>query len=190
MSFKNQIDQNVHYALSDDNIRSVLGSDVPIVAYPDLAKIGDITTVFDSKGRCVIFFEEDEERGNVVGHWQCMILQPKVIMFFDSYGLKPDQCKKWLKQNKLVVLKEYPNYLSKLLNKAVEQGYELIFNPFKYQSFTGGVNTCGDYVCCRLLNKNLNGDQFKQYLDSVMKKQGLKSYDETVSAIMLEKYKI
>lgn len=173
--------------LSDTDIRHILGN-VKIIAYPDLAKYNSIDQCFGPRDMFILFFEEDKEGGQVSGHWNYVQkLNNNKILFFDSYGLKVDQCKKWLPQYQLMKLKEYPNYLSDLINKSDKT---VVYNPYKYQSMKSGVNTCGDYVCLRALCRNMNGLQFKNYLDELKKKYNVQTYDEAVVEYIYENYGI
>ena len=177
----NSIKSEESHCLSDRDIKHVLGSSVPIILYPNLSKYSDIRQCFGKGGAFVIFFEEDKEGSDVDGHWECCFLDSaKNIIFFDSYGLKPDGCKKWLKDNQLMRLKEYPNYLTQLLQKAQADGIRVLYNPVRYQSFRNGNNECGWWVCARLLNKRLNGMQFQNFMENQMKQYNVKTFDEAV----------
>lgn len=180
----------VSYSLSEKDIRKVLKS-VPFVPYPKLENVEDITQLLNKSKCFVLFFEEDKEGGTISGHYECVFMEDnKTIVFFDSYGLQPDQCKKWLSKNNLMKLKETPDYLSNLLNKASDDGYVVKYSPYKYQQMKSGINTCGRFVTCRLLYKNMNGDQFKKVLDNMKKDYKVKSYDQAVTLWMNDKYDI
>ena len=112
------------------------------------------------------------------GHWQLLMKDDDKIIFFDSYGLLPDQCKKWLSINNLVELKEYPNYLSDLLVLSKDR---IFYNPFRYQSYKHNVNTCGRWCVARALHKSINGKEFKNFVDTLRKQYKLLSDDQAIS---------
>lgn len=171
--------------LSESDIRHILGN-VKIIPYPELAKYANIEQCFGPKNMFILFFEEDKSHGEISGHWE-LVLNGKDIIFFDSYGLKPDQCKRWLKQYQLMELKESPNYLSNLLSKSDKT---VVYNPYKYQSMKAGNNECGDFVCLRALCRNMNGLQFKNYLDELKRKFNVSTYDEAVVEYIYQNYNI
>lgn len=174
--------------LSDQEIRHILGSNIKIITYPQLSKYSNIDQCFGAGNFFILFFEEDKEHWQVSGHWEFVqLLNNGNILFFDSYGLKVDECKKWLPQYTLMKLKEYPNYLTDLLSKS---NRTVFYNPYKYQSFSSGVNTCGDFVCMRALCRNMNGLQFKNYLDELKRKYNVKTYDEAVTEFIYQNYGI
>ena len=187
------IDKNERNALSDTQVKQILGRDQRIIIYSNLARFNTITEAMGAGKSFVLFFEEDSMGESIMGHWECVWMSPRspnTIIFFDSYGLKPDECKKFLSDNKLVQLKEHDNILSQLLAKAQQEGMTVMYNPFKYQSMKPDVSTCGFYVTQRLLHKNLNGAQFKEMLEGVQKRYKLKTYDEAVSYMLIEDYGI
>ena len=94
-----------NYSLSDMDIKSILPP-ANIISYKQLAKYKNINDVFNNSDIVILFFEEQEEHNNEIGHWQLLMKDDDKIIFFDSYGLLPDQCKKWLSINNLVELKE------------------------------------------------------------------------------------
>jgi YesN/AraC family two-component response regulator len=173
------------YALSGDDIKKILGRDVKIIKYPDF---GSVDSIFDAfiNNECVIFFETVSQ---MVGHWECMFYNPniKTIQFFDSYGLPPDNAEKFLRQNTRITLKENTPYLKKLLNKAQDSGYNCIYSNFKYQEMIGDIETCGKWSSIRLKNKNMNDDEFYNYITGIKTQNNLPTYDDTISFIV---YKI
>ena len=156
------------YALSDEDIQNALNG-VKIITYPELEHYDDINNIFDKNGRFVCLFLTENENS---GHWTCCFKREngKVISWFDSYGLKPDDRKNgdksWLSVAILRIFNEKDNYLIRLLRKAFEKGYTIEYNPYKFQSYKGGNNECGRWVILRLLNQELSPDKFKDYIDN------------------------
>jgi hypothetical protein len=182
------MEQLESYCLSDKDIKKILRN-VNIVIYPQLKRYNNILECFKHNNIFVLFFEEEKIGKQISGHWSGFIKNDsdKTILYFDPYGLKPDECKDWLKKNTLVSLKEYPNYLSELLEKS---DYTIKYNPIQYQSKKPNNNECGDHTCTRLLHANLNGQQYKSFLDGLKRKYNVATYDLAVVEYIYTNYKI
>ena len=131
------------YTLSDTDIRSLLGTDIKITSYPDLANVSDINQLFDRKGRAIVFFPQD---GPNVGHWCAMIRDGREIEFFDSYGKYPDTQKPDAHEQRELGM-DRP-LLTKLLENS---GCRVIYNKVALQKTKDDVQTCGRHVVVRLL---------------------------------------
>jgi hypothetical protein len=171
------------YAMSNSDIYKIIGKD-SVIMYPDFADKKSIFECLDDKGRCVIFFETVSKN---VGHWECLFVRGKTIYFFDSYGLGPDKAQKFLRNNTKIVLKENKPYLTNLLNDAKNQGFNWVYNNKDYQSWKGDIETCGKHVCNRLLNLNMDNDQYLNYMNQMKAKLNVQNYDNVVEEII---YKI
>jgi hypothetical protein len=171
------------YALSGDDIKKILGYNVKIIKYPEFGNMDSIFEAFDNRDTCIIFFETVSSS---VGHWECIFNDPdtSTITFFDSYGLAPDTAENYLRKNTRITLKENKPYLTVLLNKAQDKGYNCIFSTFKYQEMTGDVETCGKWSSIRIKNKGMNNDEFYNYITAIKTKNNLPTYDDTISFIV------
>jgi len=139
------MEQAKEYSLSDDDIRKLLGEDIKITPYADLANVHNINELFDRKGRAILFFPQENER---VGHWCAMIKEGRHIEFFDPYGDEPDAQKGGLSKSKLEQLHmDHPDLTNLLLNS----GGRVIFNKVQLQKLSNHVQTCGRHCVCRLL---------------------------------------
>lgn len=174
----NKISRLVNFELSNNNIKSLLGKNIKIVSYDDLKNVSNIKDIFDNEQRVVLFFATETMS---TGHWECLFIQDNTIIFFDSYGLAPDVAKTYVPEKLLIKLKEYPNYLTNLLDKAIDDGYDVVYNKTRYQQMKANVSTCGDWVVTRLLHRNLNGLQFQAYVNSLQKQENVANLDQAVS---------
>lgn len=179
-----------NYSLSDTDIHQILGKNVSIVAYPDLIKYKRIEELFTTSNNCIIFFEEDIQNGNLVGHWEAICKKDNTIQFFDSYGLAPDMCRKWLSEQKLIQLKENKPLLGALLNRAEDDGYEILWNQHQYQSYKKDISTCGRHSCCFILNGDLRDDNYLRFMNQLIRKYNAKNYDEAITKFIFEHYRI
>jgi hypothetical protein len=173
------------YAMSNTDIFKIIGKST-VIKYPDLASKKSIFECFDSRNRCVLFFETVS---NGVGHWEAIFYIPstKTIHFFDSYGLKQDDAEKFINSKTAVTLRENKPYLTNLINIAINQGYKYEYNSHDYQSWKGDVETCGKHVCNRLLNMNIDNEEYFNYMNQMKSKLNVENYDNVVEEII---YKI
>ena len=157
-----ELKQNETYPLSSDDIYKLLGH-TKIVKYPSLATVTNIFDCFDKQNRFILFFETTSQSS---GHWECCWYDKphNTIHFFDSYGLAPDKAEGFLSLRTRIQLKETKPLLTALLNKAQDEGYQCVYSTTKYQSMVGDINTCGRHCCVRLAHKNMNEDEYFQFM--------------------------
>jgi len=157
------------YALSDGDIRQLLGSGIKITSYPDLEGVNHINELFDAKGRAIIFYPQTDER---TGHWTCMIKNGRTIEFFDPYGEPPDYQKDSIPKELLERMKMTEPKLAELL---LDSGYRVIYNKEQVQELADDVQTCGRHCVVRLLYADLPVKRYR----AKMRQSGL-SPDEFV----------
>ena len=133
------------YALSDGDIRKLLGGNIKITTYPDLENVRRIDQLFDRHGRAILFVPQQNEQQ---GHWCCLIKKHKLIEFFDPYGEPPEAQKDTLSEEQLERMKMHEPLLAELLTN---NPYKIIFNKVQLQKLDGDVNTCGRHCVARLL---------------------------------------
>lgn len=133
------------YALSDDDIRQLLGSGIKITTYPDLEHISRIDKLFDRHGRAILFIPQQNEQQ---GHWTCLIKRGKTIEFFDPYGEPPEAQKDTLSEAHLEKMRMNEPLLADLLTN---NPYKIIYNKEQLQKLQNDVNTCGRHCVARLL---------------------------------------
>ena len=86
------------YALSDSDIRRLLGRGIKIWNYPQLQDLSNVDEMFDEKGRAILLFPNSAPTS---GHWTALLRRPQMIEFFDPYGDKPEAQKKGLGRSRL-----------------------------------------------------------------------------------------
>lgn len=164
--------QVVSYALSDTDIKQMLGDDISLITYPMLEEMDDIDECFDRKGRCIVLFLRDSPTS---GHWTCMIRRPDCIEFFDPYGEKPEKSKDGLSRSRLEALDMEQPFLTTLLKK---KGMPVYYNTHAFQKLRNDVATCGRHCVVRLAYKNLPLEKYA----AMIKRSGL-SPDEFVAGV-------
>lgn len=162
------------YSLTDKDIQTLLEPDTTILTYPQFADFDNILDCFDSEGRCVFLFLTTSENA---GHWLCMFLRKNHIEYFDSYGQAPEAQRQWLTKERLEELGEGERYLYRLLEKS---GIPVYYNKVKYQKDKEDYNSCGRWVCARLMNKEMSNAEFNNFVKDGMKEFGFKEADDWV----------
>lgn len=153
------MDQAKSYALSDDDIRKLLGSGIKITSYPDLEKVNHIDELFDKMNRAILFVPQQNEQQ---GHWCCLIKRGKTIEFFDPYGEPPEAQKDTLDNAHLSKMRMNEPFLADLLT---DNPYNVIYNKVQLQELTNDVNTCGRHCVSRLLYHRYPIQKYREIID-------------------------
>jgi hypothetical protein len=162
--------------LSDADIRKILGRDIKILTYPQIASLGDIRKAFDKKGRCIMLYLTESETS---GHWICMLLKKGEIEFFDPYGEAPEAALKNIPEEELEEYGEDKPYLTHLLKNS---GLKVIYNTYPFQKDKADVNTCGRHAVVRCLYAPYSLAKYKASID-----KSKMSPDDFVSALTAQK---
>ena len=73
--------------MSDGDLRKILGKDLKIIRYSDLAHLRSLAQLLPRpKDHCVLLYEVQPG----VGHWVALLKYNGAYEFFDPYGLQPD----------------------------------------------------------------------------------------------------
>jgi hypothetical protein len=137
--------------LSNHDIINALDNKIKVVVYSDLINYDTIDQLLHPFGRVVLLYEQERN----IGHWVCIHKQDNTLIYFDSYGLRPDDPQSWIGEKKRKELYDNMRYLSILLKKSP---YNIEYNEYELQAPL--VRTCGKWVCCRLSLPKLSTDQF------------------------------
>lgn len=166
--------------VASTDFSKMLGSDAnnKIMKYSDLEnKTNLIEVIPESRGYRIVLIETKQN----TGHWCCITRNNKNFVWFDSYGLAPDQEFEFIPVKMQQILDEQGKPLTRLLTKLKHDGGDWNYNTVKFQQMKDGINTCGRH-CCLYLYAFLQGLNLKEYQNEmVMEKQktGL-SFDELV----------
>jgi len=179
----NKVDKIIKKPLSDEELKIILGKDLKIIMYPDLAKYNSLEELLpDTFDYCVILIIEGENRYNIEGHWTALIKYDGIYEYFDPYGNPPDyDLIHWLDKKTRARLNESKPYLKYLLKN---QTYT--FNRTKYEALRRGVNTCGSHCAYRLYQfkkYNLTLAEYQRHMIDLSKTYGI-SYDTIVASFV------
>ena len=162
----------------DDGDLKFYDKDIEIITYNDLTNFNSIEELLDKPLDYTIILIEFKPNE---GHWIGLLKYGKTIEFFDSYGKNPTY---WLGKSALNL---NPKILKKLLDKALEEGYNVVYNKIQYQLLKDqSVATCGRHLLNRikmLKEFGLNSDDYYKVMYHLKKMLGI-SYDELVSSIV------
>lgn len=115
--------------MSDTEINKYLPN-TKIITYDQLSEMNSILDVLPKKKDAVILMYQSEKNN---GHWCSLERLNRKITFFDPYGYRPDKELSWTPANLRKSLGQDVPHLSILLNKAVDDGLEVVFNDYAFQ---------------------------------------------------------
>lgn len=148
------IDYQITQDLSNKDIFELTGKQ-PII-YEELRKYKSIDQLLGKEQFIIILYEVASAFS---GHWVALYRQSadNQLVFFDSYGMQPDQEDLYAQTNALI-----PKYLTHLLEKSAEK---YTWNTVDYQSKNSGVSTCGRWASCAVrCFRHMNIDQVQSFL--------------------------
>ena len=164
------------YALSNEDINTILNPDTKIFTYPKFCEMESIDDAFDSLGRCIFLFLTENDS---TGHWLCMFKTGgNTIYYFDPYGKRPEAQRSWLSEEQLQALGEGEPCLYNLLKQSK---YKVYCNSVPYQKNKSETNTCGRWCVARLVCKDMTDKQFFNLVKNEMKEKGIESTDDWVT---------
>jgi hypothetical protein len=177
-----QLEKIITDPLDDAEIRHYL-PDVKILKYSELTNYTDIAQILPQQiDYCIILYLDSHN----TGHWVALLRYGKTIEFFDSYGGKPDSQLKWVNCSERARLGVAIPFITRIFNKAVADGYNVIYNPKQYQKTNKSIVTCGRHCVLRILKlirERYTLRDYYRYLTK-LKKEYRMPYDEIVSSII------
>ena len=173
--------KTVHKALSDKDIRRILGDKCKIIKYSELSQYNTLSELLPELIDYVVILYEDHLNS---GHWVGLLKYNNMYEFFDAYGLMPDKELLWVDLKMRQSLNERIPYLTNLLKNE-----RYMYNHVKYQLEDTYVNTCGSHVVhriYRLINNNMYLSDYHKFM-SDLSKQSKFNYDLIVSKFVNDK---
>ena len=170
------MEAQIRTPMSDGDLRRILGADLKIVRYSDLAHANTLEELLPRNPDHLILLFETEPN---VGHWTALLRYENLFEFFDPYGMMPDKELLWIPAQRRKMLNQDEPYLSHLLDKADHW----IYNKTRYEKMNTKVNTCGDHCCHRIyrqIHNDMDLQDYKDYMDHVEDQFGL-NYDQIVA---------
>jgi hypothetical protein len=165
----------VDEALSGQDIKNILGKDIPIYAYGDLADFDTLSQAWGPRQAMIILYET--QKGN--GHWTCVFENNGRICVFDSYAIIPDNELKYIDENFRQKSDQELPHLSHLM---YDDGRPVEYNNHRLQKLDNSIATCGKHCIIRLLLRDLGVDAYAKLMRNIAKKNKL-TVDELVSEL-------
>ena len=166
--------------MGDDNIRKVLGSGTKILTYPQLANYKSLNQLLPKKDSYIVLLYLQEPTS---GHWTCVSRHNDTVEFFCSYGSKVDEPLGWIPKETAEQLGVACGILTELFDN--DKSFKKVYNHIDYQNDKdSSIATCGDYVCLRLLHKELDLNHFYLLMTQLKKKYKLSDFDELAVALL------
>jgi hypothetical protein len=133
---------SLSYMVSSVDLKRKIKHKFKLIQYDQLYLIKSIFELLPRPNTlCIILLNVKQNSG----HWTLIFrTKTNLIIYIDSYGKKPDGELKYIQNKKF--LHENKPYLTFLLNKAHNQGYNLIYNRCTFQKYNNNINTCGKYI--------------------------------------------
>jgi hypothetical protein len=177
---KKRDDYAMSYMVSAEDIKRIIPG-IKIIRFPDLSEYNSMAEVLPYPNDCAILFFIDEMNSNQsIGHWTCIMRNDNQYEFFDSYGLSSAEDLAHIDKEKREKFGEQSDYLKELGGKMLSN------NSYDYQSWNPAVATCGRYAIIRLIafmHGINNPKKFYKFMKDAKKEYGAKSFDEL--AVML-----
>ncbi len=129
--------------------------------YSELNSLTNIDELLpNDKDFKIILIEQD----NNVGHWVCIMKNGNTIEYFNPYGTRVDNDKKWIGKVKNMLLNQHDDVLSELMEQSK---YKCVYSKTRFQKLNPKINTCGRWCILRLIclkDMDMNIKQFKKFI--------------------------
>lgn len=110
-----------------------------IIKYNELHQFKHIDELIPNEGYKIILIEQKKN----VGHWCVLIKKKDSIIWFDSYGIQPDNELNFISKVKNKMLKQEPNQIRRLMATC---DLKRFYSKTKYQKIGDHISTCGRWV--------------------------------------------
>jgi len=144
--------------LTGQEVEITTNGHCPVHLYHDLKNFSHIRGVIGQHNACIVLFPV---KSSTNGHWISILYHPdtNTIEHFDPYGFSPDVELKYSSDPET-----QQNLLMRFYNQAKQEGYKVIFNPYRFQKLKDGINTCGKHSSIRARFRYLNIEQYKKLM--------------------------
>lgn len=156
-----------------------------VVMYDEIINRPSIKSVFGKSKSVILFYPNAKIGEDVIGHYVCLVKHPKGYQFYDPYGFKPDTQQKMTPQRKML----YDEDANSLVKHFLSTNEPVDYSPFKHQSLSPNVATCGRHSLSRCMLDDLTNDEYHKKMTTLklavgMRKRATSSpYDVLVSML-------
>ena len=170
------IKEKMRTPLSNTEICSSLGyNESDIILYSKLSEYKSIQELLpEDKSFKILLLEEAPNRG----HFVCLYRQEDLIVYFNSYGEKPDRDMKCIPRCIRKMLGEDRPEITRLCD-----GMKIWYNDRRLQG--KDTQTCGRYCifAIEMMKMGYSPDQVLEALSKHKERTGYSTYDEVVCSI-------
>jgi hypothetical protein len=155
-----KIDYYISQPTTGNYLYKCMNGKCNVIAYSDLQKYNNIDNVL--KNGCAFILVETSQN---TGHWIALIkIGNNKIEVFNSYGGFIDYYLYYVPENMREILGENYPHLTALLLKSK---YEIHYNNYPLQIENDNVATCGRHCIVRALNKNMDIDEYFEWMNNL-----------------------
>lgn len=159
----------IQTSLTDGDIKRYFPG-IETLKYSDLKNYSDIDELLPNDKDFKIILIEQE---NNLGHWVCIMKHGNTIEYFNPYGIKVDNDKKWIGKIKNALLGQSQDMLSEMMERSP---YKCIYSKKRFQKLRPEIQTCGRWCILRIIcMKDLDMDikEFKKFIKTQCETSGL-----------------
>lgn len=161
-------------------MKKLKGYNIKIMVYSELNNYDNLLDILNSKlSACFILLRTT----NNSGHWTIVLRYYDNIIYFDSYGVKPDGEMNKIPSEERIELNENDKQLTKLIS-TIPKDFTFQYNNIQFQQFKNGINTCGKWTSsfCYCIFKGMSLKDFQTKMKNLKKEYKL-SYDVLICLI-------
>ena len=148
-------------ALSDKQVLALLRGKANLITYAQVKNYRTLEQLMGPYKACVILYETRKSSG----HWTCIFeVNKDLVEFFDPYSIMIDKQLQKINPAFKRVNNMNHTYLSNLLYNSHYPKIE--YNHYDFQKRGKNINTCGRHVIVRLWLRELNLEQYNDFIKS------------------------
>jgi hypothetical protein len=167
-----QIQERISIPLTDGDLEKHTGIKAgDIIKYSDLKNFNKIEDLLPKDKSAVVILIEDKYNS---GHWVCVMRYGKTIEYFNSYGAKWDTDWKFVNKMMRIILGEGTNEMTRLMDNAEKDGWNVVWNKKRFQKLSGRIQTCGRWCVFRIetMKMGFNNEEFHELVRKCKKETG------------------
>ena len=140
-----------------------------IIKYSELSNYKSIEELLPKEDSFRVLLIEDKQNS---GHFVGIFRFGKTIEYFNSYGNKWDSDFRFIPRMISIILGQSTKDLTRLLDKAKKDGFNVVYNKKRLQKLSPKIQTCGRWVALRrhLGQMNYTLPQFQKEIENLRDK--------------------
>lgn len=168
---------SIYKMLTADQAMRLAGNDVGFLSADLLPDIKSTNQLFSRFKKILLLYLHFMDDNNMVGHFCAIVKKPGSIVFYDSYGLTPDQILLSKSKKDRESTNQDKNYLAKLLYNS---GEKIEYSSVQLQSKEDKVSTCGYHSALALRFSDIPIEIWERFWKQEKRSHPGKKLDELV----------